>query len=129
MQRTDMGLSLTTMEARRASLARPELLRSQAYYAGAWRSGEGGETVAVTDPFSSETLAEVASVGEPEIRAAIAAAQTAFATWSRTLNRDRGLLLRRWLDRPAVLRAFNIGMALLLVASLYPILIDVKGSL
>ncbi|HSC84879.1 MAG TPA: LysE family translocator [Pseudomonas sp.] len=40
-----------------------------------------------------------------------------------------GSLLRRWLDRPAVLRTFNIGMALLLVASLYPILIDVKGSL
>lgn len=40
-----------------------------------------------------------------------------------------GSLLRRWLDRPRVLRAFNIGMALLLVASLYPILIDVKGSL
>ena len=40
-----------------------------------------------------------------------------------------GSLLRRWLDRPRVLRAFNIAMALLLVASLYPILIDVKGSL
>lgn len=40
-----------------------------------------------------------------------------------------GSLLRRWLDEPRVLRAFNIGMALLLVASLYPILIDVKGSL
>ena len=40
-----------------------------------------------------------------------------------------GSLLRRWLDRPRVLRAFNIGMALLLVASIYPILIDVKGSL
>lgn len=39
-----------------------------------------------------------------------------------------GSLLRRWLDRPAVLRTFNIGMALLLVTSLYPILIDVKGT-
>ena len=39
-----------------------------------------------------------------------------------------GSLLRRWLDKPRVLRAFNIGMALLLVASLYPILIDVKGT-
>ena len=40
-----------------------------------------------------------------------------------------GRLLRRWLNRPRVLRAFNLGMALLLVASLYPILIDVKGTL
>ena len=35
-----------------------------------------------------------------------------------------GSLLRSWLDNPRALRAFNIGMALLLVASLYPILVD-----
>ncbi|MGE8496786.1 MAG: LysE family translocator [Pseudomonas sp.] len=40
-----------------------------------------------------------------------------------------GSLLRNWLDNPKVLRAFNILMALLLVASLYPILADVKGVL
>lgn len=33
-----------------------------------------------------------------------------------------GTLLKRVLDRPALLRAFNVAMALLLVASLYPIL-------
>lgn len=32
-----------------------------------------------------------------------------------------GAGLSRWLDRPAVLRAFNVGMAILLVASLYPL--------
>jgi threonine/homoserine/homoserine lactone efflux protein len=35
-----------------------------------------------------------------------------------------GSLLRNWLGNPRVLRGFNIGMALLLVASLYPILAD-----
>ena len=35
-----------------------------------------------------------------------------------------GSLLRSWLDNPRALRAFNIGMALLLVASLYPIFVD-----
>ena len=39
-----------------------------------------------------------------------------------------GTLLRRWLDNPATRRAFNIGMALLLIASLVPILLDVKGA-
>lgn len=33
-----------------------------------------------------------------------------------------GSALRRWLARPRVLRAFNIGMAVLLLASLWPIL-------
>ncbi|WP_439861719.1 LysE family translocator [Pseudomonas sp. MBLB4136] len=40
-----------------------------------------------------------------------------------------GSLLRNWLNDPRVLRRFNIGMALLLVASLYPILLDAKGAL
>lgn len=97
-QSSDKGLILTTTEARRATLARPDLLRSQAYYAGAWRDADSGETIAVTDPFSGDVLAKVACVGEAEIRAAIAAAEAAFPTWSRTPHRDRGLLLRRWLE-------------------------------
>lgn len=40
-----------------------------------------------------------------------------------------GSLLRNWLRNPRVLRAFNIGMAILLVASLYPIFADMKGVL
>ncbi|WP_137817799.1 LysE family translocator [Pseudomonas sp. 2FG] len=35
-----------------------------------------------------------------------------------------GSLLRNWLSNPRVLRGFNVGMALLLVVSLYPILGD-----
>lgn len=45
------------------------------------------------------------------------------ATWT-----GFGVGLRRFLDKPAVLRAFNIGMAALLVISLAPALIDlVRG--
>ncbi|MDA8486427.1 LysE family translocator [Pseudomonas resinovorans] len=40
-----------------------------------------------------------------------------------------GSLMRRWLSEPRILRLFNIGMALLLVASLYPILVDVHGKI
>lgn len=38
-----------------------------------------------------------------------------------------GSFLRNWLSNPRVLRGFNISMALLLAASLYPIVVDVKG--
>jgi succinate-semialdehyde dehydrogenase/glutarate-semialdehyde dehydrogenase len=98
MQLTDKGSILTTTEARRATLARPDLLRSQAFYAGAWRGADSGDTIAVTDPFSGETLAQVACVGEEQIHAAITAAEAAFPRWSRTSHRERGALLRRWLD-------------------------------
>jgi succinate-semialdehyde dehydrogenase/glutarate-semialdehyde dehydrogenase len=93
-----MGITLTTTDARRATLARPDLLRAQAYYAGKWAGAESGETIAVIDPFSGQTLADVASIGAGEIHAAITAAQAAFAKWSRTLHRERGALLRRWLE-------------------------------
>ncbi|MFJ0376079.1 LysE family translocator [Bordetella bronchiseptica] len=35
-----------------------------------------------------------------------------------------GMALRRWLHRPAAVRAFNVGMAVLLVVSLYPVGLD-----
>lgn len=35
--------------------------------------------------------------------------------------------LRRFLDRPAILRVFNVSMAVLLVASLYPLMIELKA--
>jgi threonine/homoserine/homoserine lactone efflux protein len=38
-----------------------------------------------------------------------------------------GVALRRFLDRPRALRAFNVTMALLLVASLYPMFEDLKA--
>jgi threonine/homoserine/homoserine lactone efflux protein len=37
-----------------------------------------------------------------------------------------GVVLRRFLDKPWTLRAFNITMAVLLVASLYPMVADLK---
>jgi threonine/homoserine/homoserine lactone efflux protein len=37
-----------------------------------------------------------------------------------------GVVLRRFLDRPWTLRAFNVTMAVLLVASLYPMLEDLR---
>jgi threonine/homoserine/homoserine lactone efflux protein len=39
-----------------------------------------------------------------------------------------GVVLRRFLDRPWTLRAFNVTMAVLLVASLYPMFADLKVS-
>jgi len=39
-----------------------------------------------------------------------------------------GVGLRRFLDRPAVLRAFNLGMALLLVLSLVPVALELLAA-
>ncbi|MEL7940044.1 LysE family translocator [Pseudomonas delhiensis] len=39
-----------------------------------------------------------------------------------------GSFLRHWLEQPARRRVFNIGMALLLVASLYPLFVDITPA-
>ncbi|MES2342596.1 MAG: LysE family translocator [Pseudomonadota bacterium] len=44
------------------------------------------------------------------------------ATWT-----GFGVALRRFLDRPAILRGFNVTMALLLLASLIPLALDLAG--
>ena len=38
-----------------------------------------------------------------------------------------GSTLRRWLHKPGIVRGFNIAMALLLVASLYPVALELAG--
>ncbi len=38
-----------------------------------------------------------------------------------------GSTLRRWLHRPGIVRGFNVSMALLLVASLYPVALELAG--
>ena len=93
-----MGWILTTTHTRRATLTRPGLLRAQAYYGGAWHAAASGATFDVTDPFSGETIGQVPSLGAREINAAIRAAADAFPRWGRTPHRERGALLRRWLE-------------------------------
>lgn len=46
------------------------------------------------------------------------------ATWA-----GFGAVLHQWLDRPALVRAVNITLALLLVASLYPVFAELRESL
>jgi len=55
------------------------------------------------------------------VAAVISGLVTAPAVWIWTLF---GAALRRWLQRPAAVRRFNITMALLLVVSLYPLVKD-----
>ena len=38
-----------------------------------------------------------------------------------------GSTLRRWLHKPGIVRGFNIALALLLVASLYPVALELAG--
>jgi len=82
----------------RGELTRPALLRTEAFYAGRWNAAASGAAIAVNDPFTGNEIGSVPSLAAAEIQAAIDAAGEAFPAWSRTINRSRGALLRRWLE-------------------------------
>ena len=75
-----------------------ELLQRRAYVDGAWVEGDEGETFAVVDPATGETLAEVPRLGAAETRRAIAAARRALPAWRARTAKDRGGVLRRLSD-------------------------------
>ena len=72
------------------------LLRTLGHVGGRWTAAPDAADFAVTDPATGALVARVASLGEPGVDAAIAAASAAFPAWAGRLPKDRARLLRRW---------------------------------
>jgi succinate-semialdehyde dehydrogenase / glutarate-semialdehyde dehydrogenase len=68
----------------------------QLYIAGAWRDATGGEVVAVEDPSTGETIAEVADATPEDALAALGAAHDSWqGGWRDSAPRERSDILRR----------------------------------
>ncbi len=68
----------------------------QLYIAGRWRDGAGGDTVAVEDPATGETIAEVADATQQDALDALGAAHDAWTgNWRESAPRERADILRR----------------------------------
>jgi len=80
------------------TLSDSSLIKSQAYIDGQWLSADSGETLAVTNPATGETLVEVAKCGTAETRRMIEAAQAAQSAWAKTTAKERAGLLRKWFN-------------------------------
>lgn len=65
------------------------------YIDGQWVQAESGRTFPVTNPATGEEIGQVPDGGAAEARAAIAAAEAAFAGWSRTTAYQRSAFLYR----------------------------------
>lgn len=83
-----------TEERARLALARPDLLREQAYIGGRWVGDVGG--FEVTNPATGRLLATPASLGSAEAEAAVAAAYEAFPAWSARPAKERAAILKAW---------------------------------
>jgi len=79
-------------------LADSRLLRQHCYLNGEWVGADTGATLTVRNPATGETVGTVPQMGGAETQRAIAAAADAFATWRKTLAKDRARLLRKWFD-------------------------------
>ncbi len=66
----------------------------QLYIGGEWRDGADGATVAVEDPATGETIAEVADGTVDDALDALGAADDAFASWRNSAPRARADILR-----------------------------------
>ena len=84
-------------KAIRGSLDDNDLLIQNAYIGGVWTQGKGAP-IAVDDPFTLETFAEIPDLGASDTARAIEAAASAFPAWAARTAHERGAVLRRWLE-------------------------------
>jgi succinate-semialdehyde dehydrogenase/glutarate-semialdehyde dehydrogenase len=96
-----------------------ESVPKQLYIGGEWRDGAESETLAVEDPATAETIAEVADATPDDAMAALAAAHEKQEEWQHTPPRERGEILRRAfeliterVDDLALLMTLEMGKAL-----------------
>jgi aspartate-semialdehyde dehydrogenase len=81
-----------------AAITDKALVRGFSYVNGKWCAAPSGDTIAVQDPATGDTIGDVASLAAEDAAAAVEAAQAAFPDWSMTLPQDRSAILRRWFD-------------------------------
>lgn len=86
---TTLAPALTQLD-----LARPDLLREQAFVGGEWTAGAA--RIAVTNPADGSLVAHVPDLGASETLRAVDAATAAQAAWARETGKTRGAVLARW---------------------------------
>jgi len=74
------------------------LFKTQAYIDGQWADADSGETLAVLNPATGETIAEISKCGTAETRRAIEAAEKAQISWRKKSAKERAAILRKWFN-------------------------------
>jgi len=72
------------------------LLKTGAYIDGQWVAADSGEKLAVSNPATGETIAEIARCGGAETSRAIEAAGLAQIKWREKTAKERCTILRKW---------------------------------
>jgi succinate-semialdehyde dehydrogenase/glutarate-semialdehyde dehydrogenase len=90
---------VTTASASAPALRDRDLLRSDAFVAGAWRPARDDRVFDVRNPENGTTIVQLPDLGASETRRAVAAAHDALGRWAREHTaKQRAAVLRRWFD-------------------------------
>jgi succinate-semialdehyde dehydrogenase/glutarate-semialdehyde dehydrogenase len=79
-------------------VTRTDLILERALINGQWLPAATGKTFPVTNPADGSLIADVADCGAAEAKAAVDAAEAAFATWRTRPAKERAQLLRKWFE-------------------------------
>jgi succinate-semialdehyde dehydrogenase/glutarate-semialdehyde dehydrogenase len=102
------------------------LLREQCFINGEWVAADSGKTVAVSNPATQKSLANVPMMGTAETRRAIEAAHRALESWRARTAKDRATILRRWYD---LMMTHQDDLALLMTAEQGKPLAEAKAEI
>ena len=76
----------------------PSDLRTGLFINNEWVGGVKGQTIAVTNPFTGETICDIAEATEEDVDLAVQAAQQAAPAWAALAAHERGRLLLKLAD-------------------------------
>lgn len=74
----------------------PHLIKDLAYIGGQWIGAQGKKTFPVLNPVDHALITEVPDMEQADVRAAIDAAEKAFAGWSALMPVQRADILEKW---------------------------------
>ncbi|WP_047258665.1 NADP-dependent succinate-semialdehyde dehydrogenase [Chromobacterium subtsugae] len=103
-----------------------KLLRQQCYLDGQWLDADSGQSIAVHNPATGETVGQVPKMGAAEAERAVAAAARAFPAWKAKSAKERAAILRRWFD---LIIAHQQDLAVILTSEQGKPLAEAKGEI
>lgn len=81
-----------------AQLTTPALIRSTVFVNGKFSESASKKTFSVTNPSSSNRIADVPDCDRSDVRSAIEAAHLALPVWQKLTAKDRASVMRKWYD-------------------------------
>ena len=102
------------------------IFRQQCFINGGWQDADSGETIAIRNPATGETLGAVPKMGGAETRHAIDAANAALPGWRAKTAGERAKLLRRWYE---LMLTHQDDLALIMTSEQGKPLAEAKGEI